>query len=71
MPRETYTITLTRPSACSVNRLKAYIADAVQAWSGQFEPPNEENNWTGDPLFGWEPDIVVRRKNVKEDTSEA
>jgi hypothetical protein len=69
--RETYTIVLTRPKDCSVNRLKAYIAEAVHAWSGQYEPPNEENNWTGDPLFGWEPNIVVRRKGKEEITDEA
>jgi hypothetical protein len=61
--RETYTIVLTRPKGCSVNRLKAYIAEAVHAWSGQYEP--------GDPLFGWEPNIIVRRKGKEEITDEA
>lgn len=34
------------------SRMAAYIKDAVESWSGQFEPPCEQNNYKGDPLFG-------------------
>jgi hypothetical protein len=29
-----------------------YVREAVQSMSGSFEPPNEGNAFTGNPLFG-------------------
>lgn len=66
--RETYTIVLTRPRDCSSSRLKAYMKEAIEAWSGQYRPPGAEgDDDPGDPLFGWEPNIVIRRKKINEE----
>lgn len=64
--REVYTITLTRPPGVSINAMKRYIAEAVRGWKGGFEPPNEQNGWTGNPLFNLDVNIVVRRKANEE-----
>lgn len=55
MPRETYTIVVTRPAGVSVNAMKRYIQDAVAGWKGAFAPE--------DPLFYLDRDIVVRRRS--------
>lgn len=53
---ETYTINLTRPKDVSVARLKSYISDAIENWSGQFDPFE-------DPLFyGVKVKIITRKK---------
>lgn len=52
MPRrERYIVELIRPEGVSVAEMKEYIDNAVSSWCGQFEPPNEDNNYTGNPLF--------------------
>jgi hypothetical protein len=38
--------------------LTEYTADALKSWGGQFEPPNEWNDWTGDPLFAANNSVV-------------
>lgn len=32
--------------------VRGYVRDAVASWRGQLEPPNKDNGWSGDPLFG-------------------
>ena len=49
---EQYIVTIDRPDGVSKTRMRDYIREAVRCWSGQFEPPHEENDYTGDPLFG-------------------
>lgn len=34
------------PDRITTARLKAYVIDAIESWSGQFNPLE-------DPLFGW------------------
>lgn len=48
--------------------IKDYVREAVASWGGSFEPPREENNWTGDPFFrvGSKNVIVKRFDNAKD-----
>lgn len=64
MPRETYSIVITRPADCSVRRMKEYIKEAIDTWNGSFRPPGSYgDDDPGDPLFNVEFHAIIRRKS--------
>lgn len=51
------------PRRASHAETKQYVADAISEMKGSLEPPNEDNNYTGNPL--WELRLTKIRKTRK------
>lgn len=54
MPKTVYAVQLRfeTDSEKPPNAMRNYIRDALETWSGQLEPPNEDNEFEGDPMWG-------------------
>jgi len=39
------------PEGADVMDVASFVLDALSSYGGGLEPPNEDNNWTGDPMF--------------------
>jgi hypothetical protein len=48
--------------APTVSRVAEYVSDALQSWAGSLEPPNEDNDWTGDSMWG---DVSVKNLKIR------
>lgn len=51
MAKVSFVVTAEVPDGVTITDAKQYIRDALGSWGGSFEPPNEQNGWTGNSLF--------------------
>lgn len=63
-----YRVVVNQPEDMTDNEMANYISDAVSSWRGSFEPPMEDNGWTGHPLHILNlKEILVRVSNASGD----
>lgn len=65
MPIEEYIVKVNRPDNCPITTMIDHIYNAVSSMSGSYEPPNDDNGYTGHPLFPEVP-CKVRRFTAKD-----
>lgn len=46
-----FRVTVRAPVPMREADVREFIRDAVSTWGGQYEPPNADNAFTGDPRF--------------------
>jgi len=59
VPRVRFIVSFELPPAATIKECREYVEDAVSSMKGSREPPNQDNCWTGDPVWGIDSDTIT------------